>query len=179
MNNFRIKGKLKFKLAKGVFWGLVAMIAAFMFVYSLSGNPYYEYQLLKKGTTTKGFITDVTEDVEPRDAGGYTYYYHYTYNFKLANGNTIHSYQEFSGGSQQETPDVSEPYPTEIVYLDSKPEINKLKESLSDSVWEILWRKIGLGTLLLVMFSSFGFILIRNAIRNYLTENKKPTPINE
>jgi hypothetical protein len=169
------QGKLKFTLAFRVFWGVVAVIVAFAFVFSIGGNPYHEYQLLTNGTTTEGFITDVTEDIEPRDAGGYTYYYNYTFSFKLPNGKTIQAYQELSGGSAQEMPDVSDPFPTEIVYLNSNPDINKLKVTLSDSVWEIVWRKIGLGLLLLVMFSSFGFSLIRNAIKEYSTASEKRT----
>ncbi len=169
------KGILKYNLAKGMLWGTIAVIIAFWVVFSLSGNPFYEFRLLTIGTTTKGFITDVTEEIEPRDAGGNTYYYNYTYNFKLSNGKTIHSHQVVSGGSQQETPDVSIPYPTEIVYLKSNPEINKLKETLSDGIWEILWRKIGLGSLLLLGFSLPGYILIRNAIKEYRRETKKLT----
>jgi hypothetical protein len=167
------QGKLKFTLTLGVFWGVVALLVAFWFVYSVCGNPYHEYQLLKNGTTTLGFIIDVQENIEPRDAGGHTYYYYYTFKFKLPNGSTIEAYQELSGGSEQETPDVSEPYPTEIVYLNSNPEINKIKATLSDSVWEIIWRKIGLGLFLLALSSSFGFVLIRNAIKEYSSESKK------
>lgn len=167
------QGKLKFTLAFGVFWGVVTVIVAFAFVYSIGGNPYHEYQLLTNGTTTDGFITDVTEDIEPRDAGGNTYYYKLAFNFKLSNGKIIQAYQELSGSSAQEMPDVSEPYPTEIVYLISNPEINKLKATLSDSVWEIVWRKIGFRLLLLVLFSSIGFALIRNAIKEYSTSSKK------
>lgn len=166
------QGKLKFNLAFGVFWGVVAVIVTFRIVYSIGGNPYHEYQLLTNGTTTEGFITDVTVDIEPRDAGGNTYYYKYAFNFKLSNGKVIQTSQELSGSSAQEIPDVSEPYPTEIVYLSSNPEINKLKATLSDSIWEIVWRKIGLGLLLFLMFSSIGFALIRNAIKEYSTASK-------
>ncbi len=45
---FSHKGKLKFKLVKGIFWGVLAMIVAFVFVYSISGNPYYESLLSGK-----------------------------------------------------------------------------------------------------------------------------------
>jgi hypothetical protein len=170
---FSERRKLKFTLALGLFWGVVAVSAAFALVYSISGNPYHEYQLLTNGTTTEGFITDVTEDIEPMDAGGYTYYYNYAYTFKLPNGLPIHAYQELSGNSEQEMPDLSEPYLTEIVYLTSNPNVNKLKATLLDSVWEIVWRKIGLGLLLLIMFSSIGFFIIFNAIKEYSIESKK------
>jgi hypothetical protein len=173
------KGLLKFTLFFGVFWGIVAMIVAFVFVYSINGNPYYEYQLLQNGTTTEGFITDVTEEVEPSDAGGYTYYYYYTFKFKLPNGNTIKAYQELSGSSAQETPDLNEPYPTEIVYLKNNPEINKIKSTLSDSIWEIVWRKIGLGLILLIVLSSIGFVIARNALKEYLTASKKLVLLND
>jgi len=169
------KGLIKFRLFIGVFWGIIAMILAFVFVYSIAGNPYNEYRLLKSGTSTEGYITDVNEEFEERDAGGYTYYYYYTFIFKLPNGKTITGYQELSGSSPQKTPDVSEPYPIEIVYLKTNPEINKLKATLCDNLWEIVWRKIGLGLLLLIISSSIGFSLVRKSIKEYLTERKKLT----
>ncbi len=73
----------------------------------------------------------MTEEIKPIDAGGYTYYYNYVFSFKLTNGKRIQSYQELSGGSKQKTPDLSNPYPIEIVYLENNSEINKIIETLT------------------------------------------------
>jgi hypothetical protein len=148
--------------------GVAALVAAFYFVISITGNPYEEYLLMTKGTTTTGFINYVDKEVEDRDAGGETYYYNYSYTFKTTDGKTITSFQQTSGPESQEVPDLSKPVPIDIVYLQSNPTVNKIKDTLSESLFELLWRKIGLRLILLICFSSFGLILIGNAIKQFI-----------
>jgi hypothetical protein len=168
--------KIKYKLAVHLFWGIVAIIVAVLFVWRMAGNPYYEYLLVTKGVTTKGEITDVSVDVQENDAGGNTYFYDYTYKFTLPSGETIQSKADFSSGSPRSINDSTYPFPTDIVYLESKPSINKIKNALSKNIGEILWRKVGLGSLLLVLFGSIGFVFIRNAIKDYVQNRKKIFP---
>ncbi len=169
----------RFKLAKGVFSGIVAIMAAFAFVYSLTGNPYHEYLLFTNGTTTKGFIIEAYEDAIDDDRGVPHFSFYYTYTFETSNGKTITADGNSDGRLPDELSELSGPHPTMVVYLKSNPEISKLKQTLSDSLWEIVWRKIGLGTLLLLMFSSIGFLLIGNAFKKYSTETKKLTSGNK
>lgn len=157
---------LKISLGKGLFLGIAAIIAAIAFVYNIGGNPYHEYLLMKNGVTAVAVITDISRDSEAKDAGGNTYYYDYAFTFVLPNGNKIHSNQQLSGDSPQETPEV--PSAIEIVYLSNRPEINKIKRTLSDNTFELLWRKVGLGILLLLIFSSIGFAIIKNSYQEYL-----------
>ena len=165
--------KIKYKLAVQIFWGFLAIILAVLFVWKIAGNPYYEYLLVTKGITTKGEITDVSVDVQENDAGGNTYFYDYTYKFTLPNGEAIQSKADFSSGSPRSINDSTYPFPTDIVYLESNPRINRVKNALSKNIGEILWRKVGLGLLLLVLFGSIGFVFIRNAIKDYVKSRKK------
>jgi hypothetical protein len=167
------KDKLRFILIQHCFWGLVILIASFWLVFSATGNPYQEYLLITKGTNARGFITDADEEIQENDAGGNTYYYYYSYYFKLPDGKKVQSYQKTSGGFRTTLPDLSKPFPVKVVYLANRPEINKIKNTLCQSVGEFIWRKLGLGILLLLILSSIGFELIRRGIKSYLIENQK------
>lgn len=167
------KGLIQYELAKGIFWGTLALIAAFLFTFHLTGNPYHEYQLITNGITTQGFITETFEDAGSGPEGGTHFYYDYKYNFRTDNGKIIQSDGEGVGRLRDEFIDLIDPFPIQVVYLKNKPEINSLKDSLCDSVWELLWRKVGIGTIMLVMLSSIGFILIRNALKEYSSDCKK------
>jgi hypothetical protein len=134
---------------------------------SISGVSAYH-----KGNNNHWFINDIDEEVEDRDAGGEIYYYNYAYTFKTTDGRIIKSFQQTSGPDSQEDFDLSKPTPIDIVYLQSNPAINKIKDTLSESLFELLWRKIALGLVLLIGFSSFGFILIRNGIKEFVEKNK-------
>ncbi len=147
--------------------GLAAIAAAFYFVYSVSGNPYHEYLLITKGVTTKGFITDAEEMVEDGDDGRAHFSHYYSYTFKAPDGKELSTQGESQGRLPDELSDLSNPYPIEVVYLNSNPEINKIKNTIPKNIGELLWRKIGLGAVLLIAFSSIGFVLIKNAIKEY------------
>jgi len=157
---------LKISFGKGLILGVAAIIAAIALVYSIVGNPYHDYLLMKEGVTTVAVITDISRDIEENDVGGETYYYNYSFTFSLPNGNKIHSTQQLSGDKSQNTPEV--PSTIEIVYLRGRPEINKIKMTLSNNTFEILWRKVGLGILLLLIFSSIGFAIIKYSYKQYL-----------
>lgn len=159
---------LKIAFGKGLIMSIAAIIAAIALVYNIGGNPYHEYLLIKKGVTAVALITDISRDIEENDAGGNTYYYDYTFTFALPNGNKIHSTQQLSGDKPQNIPEV--PSAIEIVYLSDRPEINKIKMTISKSTFEILWRKVGLGMLLILIFSSIGFAILKHSYKEYLVE---------
>jgi len=172
-NNQQTKKSLKIQLIKSIVWGLVAIIAAFCFVIYTIGNPYNEFRLITKGITAVGRITEAEEFVVDGYRGKAIFYYYYSYSFNLPDGREIKSGGKGNGRLPVVLMDLSDPYPIKVVYLTWKPEINKDKNSICDSVTEFLWRKVGLGTILFLVFSSIGFILIRNGIRDYFTATKK------
>lgn len=173
MEPYQSKRKVKFRLIKNLFIGLAAIAAAFYFVYSAAGNPYHEYLLVTKGVTTKGFITDAEEMVEDGDDGRTHISHYYSYTFKAPDGKELSAHGESQGRLPDELSDLSNPYPIEVVYLKSNPEINKIRNTISKNIGELLWKKIGLGAALLITFSSIGFVLIKNAIKEYSLAIKK------
>jgi len=173
MEPYQSKQKIKFRLIKSLFIGLIAIVAAVYFVYSAGGIPYHEYLLITKGITTRGFVIAADENAEDGDDGRAHFSYYYSYTFRLPDGREITSHGESQGRLPNELTDLSEPYPVNVVYIKTNPEINKIKNTISKNIGELLWRKIGLGLILLLAFLSIGFVLIKNAIKEYsLAMNK-------
>lgn len=173
MSKFKMENKIAYNLIKSIFLGAIVIFAAFYFVYYIGGNPYYEYRLMKEGVTTTGFITDANEDVTDDDQGRANFTYYFSYKFKTSDDKTIFSHGNSDGRLPNELSELSKPYPIKVVYLSAKPEINKIKNTMSPSINEFLWRKIILGILLLLTFSSIGAFIIRNGIKEYLAVRKK------
>jgi len=158
-----------FNLIKGCFWGTIALLAAIWFMSSqMKVNPYHEYLLMNEGITTKGVITNTGEDIDDNDRGGAEYSHYYTYSFTTKEGKTIESSGSGYGQLREEFVDLDEPYPITIAYLKKDPEINEIKENLSDSLFEFILRKVVLGLLLLSLFCSIGFLIIKGAIKDYV-----------
>jgi len=165
--------RARIQLFKSFIWGVIALIIAIWLVFSATGNPINEYKLITQGKEIDGHITQAEEYVESGDEGGSIYSYSYGYKFQLPNGSIIKSGGNSSGRLPNQLSDLTDPYPARVVYLPTNPEINKLKNSLSKNIWELLWRKIGLGSLLLVLFSSVGIITLKHGIRQYKSDLEK------
>ncbi|MFC1527542.1 hypothetical protein ACFL5D_02200 [Candidatus Neomarinimicrobiota bacterium] len=179
-------GLLKYKLAKRVLWGAFIMIAPLWPIFHAIGNPYNEYQLMTNGITTNGFIIDAFEEGTDDDLGRTHFDHYYTYTFETEDGKTITSEGDGRGGLSDEFFDMIDPIPMQIVYLKNHPETNNLKDNLCDSIWELLWRKVVVGTIVLVILSSFGFIIMQEALKKYSNDciymdylNKKKTDTND
>lgn len=163
------KRQLLFNLIKGCFWGIIALLAAIWFMSSqMKINPYHEYLLMTKGISAKGFITDTGEDIDENDRGGAEYSHYYAYSFTTNEGKILESSGRGNGQLREEFVDLDEPYPITIAYLKNNPEINVIKNNLSDSMLEFVLRKIVLGFLLLSLFCSIGLLLIKGAINDYV-----------
>lgn len=162
--------RARIQLIKSSIWGIIAIIAAVCFVFYLTGNPINEYKLINRGKVVDGFITQAEEFVESGDEGGSIYSYSYAYRFKLPDGSIIKSGGNSSGKLPNQLEDLVNAYPIKIVYLPDRPDINAIRDSLSKNTWELLWRKIGLGSLLLVLFSSIGIITLKHGIRQYKSD---------
>ncbi|MDR3593829.1 DUF6804 family protein [Clostridium sp.] len=174
------RGKLVYNLIRNCFWGVVALVAVFWFIYSIIGNPYNEYLLITQGITTNGFIiySEEHEDVAEQEGRSavqvYDVYYEYT--FTTQDGKIIKSHASDRNSEPGYLHDANEkPIPIEVEYIPLNPEINRVKNMTNQchTIAEFFWRKVGLGTLLLLIFLSYGFALIRGAIKKYLTESKK------
>jgi len=171
--------KLIYDLIKQCFIGAIIVVAAFWFVgYSIKVNPYYEYMLITNSKVTNGFIIRVEEyeeevDVPDSQGGGSepVTIDNYKYTFKTQDGKIINNWSSDLGYIENFT---GEPLPIEVEYLPDSPEVNRVKDKTSQckTIGEFIWRRLGLGILLLLMFSSIGYHFIRMGIKDYLAERE-------
>ncbi len=174
------KGKLIYNLIKNCFWGVIASIVASWFVFYLTGgNPFHEYLLITKGLTTNGFIINSKEyedevDVPDSQGGGSepVTVENYEYTFSTQDGKVINNWSSDLGYIKNFT---GRPLLIQVEYLPDSPEINRVKDETSQckTIGEFVWRRLVLGMLLLLMFLSIGFTLIKVGIKEYLAESKK------
>jgi len=174
------KEKLIFNLIRNCFGGVAALIAAFwLFPSAIRVNPYDEYLLITKAKIANGFIINVREYegvvYVPESQGGGTEAstdYFYKYYFTTEDGKKIND-------GSSELVDVPEfkgnPIPIQVEYIPDNPKINRVKEMTNQckTISEFIWQRIVIGGLLLLFLLSFGFILIRNAIKKYLMERNQ------
>jgi lipopolysaccharide export LptBFGC system permease protein LptF len=174
------KQKLIFNLIKGCFWGLTTFLLAIAFLYHFTGNPYHEFLLITQAKTANGLITYSEESKDVAEPEGrsasevYDVYYEYT--FATEEGKTIKSHATDRNSEPGYLKEVNEkPMPIEVEYIPTAPEINRIKgrNYQAQTITEFLWRRVGLGIVLLLMFTSVGFTIARNAIKNFIRQNKK------
>jgi hypothetical protein len=143
--------------------GLVFVCLAFLFLYSLIGNPFDELALLMRGQVVPGFIVATWEDVGDNDHGGAVWTHRAEYTYRLADGREFTQHTlEASGRLDDKFQNLKEPFPIEVEYLSDNPAISRIRGSGSNSIFEWLWRKAGLGFLLLLMLLSPGIILLED-----------------
>lgn len=176
--------KSKTRIIVGLIWnmivGLAILLFGFYFWRDIAGNPINEFRLITKGKIADGYVTSAEESseyVEENDGrtGGMAYQFYYKYYFNLPDGKRIYD-SAISGGMLPE--DLccleDESYEVKVQYLSSNPTINRINEfdSGSKTIGNWLWRKVGLGGILLVGCLSVGVILIRNTIKEYRKDIK-------
>jgi hypothetical protein len=161
------KQKIIIQLIKTLLIGFAALFFAFWFVFYVTDNPLNEFLLITKGIEVSGKIYQAEEFVEDGDDGKAIFSYSYAYSFKLPDGKEIKSGDHSGGRLPNELLNSNLPFPIMILYLKSDPNINKLKSTLSKNIFEFIWRKIGLGTIFLILFSSIGISVIKNGIKDY------------
>ena len=149
--------------------GVLLMLGAFWFWLSLGGNPFHELALIRHGETTSGFIIDAWEEPPDGGEGNRSWHYGLIYKYNTPDGREFTQRTVSWAGRIPEKLSLVpvEPYPVEIEYLPNKPEVSKIKGTGSNSIFDWLWRKIGLGGILLVGFLSIGFIVIQYTINEY------------
>ena len=149
-----------------ILWGVVLILGAFGFWYSLLGNPFSEIRLILWGQEVPGFIVDTWEDVGDTDDGGTVWTHGYVYTYSIPSGREFRqSIDNRSGRLKAAFFDLEEPYPVKLEYLPGDPTISRLKGNGSQSVMEWLWRDIGLGGFLLVLFLSPGVAMLKIGVR--------------
>jgi hypothetical protein len=151
---------------KRLIWGVLWILAACWFSYYLIGNPLDELALIRRAQTAVGFIVDTWEDVEDGDDGRAHWFHGATYTYRLPAGREYtQRTKDVSGRLKEKFRDLQQPYPIEVEYLPDNPTVSRIKGDGSESIMDWLWRKAGLGSLLLALFVSPGIILLRNGIR--------------
>lgn len=93
-------------------------------------------------------------------------FYNVDYRFTLPDG------REFRGNIKSRMGRLKEQFrnlpseiPVTVEYLVDDPTVNRLKGDGNETLQEWLWRRVGIGMLLLILFLSPGVAVIRDAFR--------------
>ena len=150
---------------KAIIFGVLLILGACWFWYQLAGSPLAELALIRRARTAPGLIVDAWEDVED----GYeeaAWFHGAVYSYRLPDGREYKERTpERKGRLREQFREFEEPYPIEVEYLPENPAVSRIKGYGCQSVGEWLWRKAGLGSLLLAVFLGGGVILLRDGIR--------------
>jgi hypothetical protein len=172
--------KRKLHLIKSIIIGLAIPIVGVWIWYAASDNPVNEYLLITKSKTTNGFITKADEQddiVETNDgrSSEQVFYYYYEYKF-LVNGKAFISYGNEDGTLPDDLTNLAEKsFPIEVEYLPENPQISRVKGMPSGhtTVYEWLRYSVLMGVIVFLICSYFGFMSIRNGIKQYSNSNEK------
>lgn len=150
---------------KTLAWGILWILGAVWFWHYSFGNPLDELALIRRAQIAPGSIVDTWEDVGDDDYGRAHWSNKATYTYRLPDGREFtKSTKSVSGRLKETFRDLQQPYPIEVEYLPDKPMVSRIKGDGSDSIMDWLWRKVGLGGVLLILFASPGIILLRNGV---------------
>jgi len=153
--------KLTLNSAKTLCWGVVLLIGGCWFWCWEGGNPLHELALIRRAQIATGVLVDTYEH-EQEDDRGHVYYSDVgIYSYRLPDG------REFKTSARVPTGQLKEQQ--EVEYLPDNPEVSRIKGDGCNSVTEFLWRKVGFGSLFLVICISPGIYLVKQAF----SENTK------
>lgn len=124
-----------------------------------------EYELIYRGETTLGYITDTWEDVEDMDSGGVHWFYGGTYTYQLPDGREFTGKLEGDGRLKQEFRFLTQPYPVEVTYLPTHPVVSRITADLPDSILRLIRSHLFPYGLVSVFFWFIGFYLLWQLIR--------------
>ena len=154
---------------KTILYGILYTVVVLAIWWHIAGNPIVELNLiLSAKDLTNGFIVDAWEDISEGDEGGSSWTHSYHYEYQTPDGKKFDGAEQ---GNGRIAIDLKHPHPIEVEYLPDDPTVSRIKGSGNADIGEWLWRKIGLGGILLIMFIAPGFIVIRNGI-NDIKKNK-------
>ena len=144
-----------FNPIKTLFFGVVFLLVGFWFWHSMMGNPLSDLALLQRGQQAAGKLVE-TQDHEEEDHRGNIYFSDVGIYAFQSNG------QEFMADTR--APTGSLPLAITVEFLADDPSTNRVLGDGAQSVWEWVWRKLGLGLLLLGFCLAPGVGVIRSAI---------------
>lgn len=157
---------------KKIITGLILISIAIVFWLNIVGNPFGELMLIINNESCTGYITKTWEDWDFSEGGSINYTSEITYQFSIPNGklyvNTIKHFTEL----RDDLKNISEPYPITVEYVTSNPEISRIKGDGNQTIFEWLWRKVGLGGIALFLLLAPGFIVTKDAIKELIKINK-------
>jgi len=134
--------------------GILLIVGMCWFWYSLVGNPFDELALIRHAATAPASLADTWED-EQSDFRDHVYISDVgIYRFQIPDG------REFMARARAPIGELRSEEAVE--YLPDDPSVSRIKGDGCQSVGEWLWRKVGLGVLLLAMFVTPGIIAIRD-----------------
>lgn len=155
-------------VASSAFFGVLLLLGMFWFWHFLAGNPFDDLALILKGHTVPGFVVDTWEDVESSETGAH-WFHGAVYTYRLSDGREFTQHTRIkSGRTKLEFTDINEPVPIEVEYLPDNPAVSRIKGDGSPTLFDWLWRKLGLGGILLVMFLAPGFAMLRDAAKKFV-----------
>jgi|GEM_PF-4062321 len=95
--------------------------------------------------------------------------YIYDYNFTTQDGKVINDISSDLGYMPYFK---IRPLPILVEYLPDNPEINRIKDETSQckKLGEFIWRKLGHSGLLLIVFYSIGYEMVKHWIKDFFTE---------
>lgn len=134
-------------------WSFVSIIFALLFWYHIAGNPIDEFALIQNAKVATGILIDSYE-VDTGDERGNVYDVG-VYRFSLADGRKYKAFTKNSSGEREE----------QVEYLPSNPSVNRIKGEGCQSKIKWVERYIFWGGILLAMFLTPGFILVKNGIK--------------
>jgi hypothetical protein len=144
--------------------GVALIIGGILFWYHIAGNPLDEFALIKRAKVAPCILADSYED-EHEDERGQVYPSEVgIYTFRLPDGREFKTYTEGPLGELEKQ--------LEVEYLPDNPSVNRIKGDGCQSIFEWLWRKMGIGGLLLLMCLAPGFLILREGIRKHKMINK-------
>jgi hypothetical protein len=152
---------------KTTLWGVLFVVGGAWLWYILVGNPFHDLALICRGETVPGYITDTWEDAESGDEGGTLWFHGVEYDYTLPDGREFTQTSSGDGRLKDELRDLRQPYPIEVEYLPDDPDVSRIKGNGSPTIFDWVWRKAGLGSLLLAMFVAPGISVMRDGIRKY------------
>lgn len=140
---------------KTLLFGLVFLLVGFWFWHGTVGNPLADYALLQRGQQALGKLVE-TQDHEEEDHRGNIYFSDVgIYAFQW-NG------QEFLAHTR--APTGSLPLTITVEFLADDPSTNRVQGDGAQTVWEWVWRKFGLGLILLGFCLAPGIGVIRSGV---------------
>lgn len=145
--------------AKTILWGVLWITGACWFWWhEIGGNPLNELALIRRAQVATGILVETYED-EREDYRGHVYFSDVgVYAYRVPDG------REFKTSTRAPTGQLEEQQ--QVEYLPDNAAVSRIRGDGCQTVTEWLWRRVGLGLFLLLLFCSPGIYLIETGLRD-------------